>query len=286
MAKGKEKAKSKKGKKRPVAKNGLGGGKTPFERRPHAGVGDLRLVRQHMDAYRGGEGAALEVLSSLGRDASYAALTYAEELEDPELIEFSRRLVAVPPAIETNLHDLREASVDNLVAQALADEAPALRGPIELEARGSLALFDPAQVKSFLARGGRARKEASEEHAGTLAMFGLGLGTAVRVEVRAQAAEPEVSVVRRRLRVGSGVVAVGLPEASDGPRLGTVRLDFARTGLDDALERGHAQLFRLPNGIWRVEATHPSPDVLRLYVSPDPEADAPLTDLNQGVPGP
>lgn len=284
MKKSKDKAKGKKAKKRPVAKNGLAGGKTPFERRPHAGVGDLRLIRDHMDAYRNGEGAALEVLNSLGRDASFAALHYAEELEDAELIEFSRRLVAVPPAIETNLHELREASVETLVASALADEAPALRGDIELEAEGSLAFFDPAAVKRFLARGGRARKEASEEHAGTVALLGLGVAGRVRVEVRAHPPEAGVSTSSRRLRVGSGVVAAGRPEASDGPRLGTVRLDYARTGLDAALERGDAQLFRLPNGIWRVDAVHASETELRIYIYPDPDPEAPLSDLSDAVP--
>lgn len=279
MAKSKGKGKSKKKKPSSLAS------KSPFEQRrapPHAGVSDLRLVRQHMDAYRDGESAALDVLTSLGRDACVPVLAYAEELGDEELLEFARRLVAVPPAIESNLFALREAAVDTLVDEY--EDAPNLRSERTFAARGSLALFDPQQVRRFLARGGRARKEASEEHKGTLAIFGLGVADAVQVRVRPHPAPEGTPVMSRRLRVGSGVVAAGLPEASDGPRLGAVRLDPDRTALHDAADAEQVQFFKLANGVFRVDAVHSSADVLDLYVYSDANPEEKLPDSPGGVP--
>ena len=221
-----------------------------------------------MDAYRAGEVAAMEVLTSLGRDACFSALKYAEKLGDEELIDFSRRLVAVPPSIETNLFELREASVDARVKEART-VVPALASEPLVRATGSFALFDPLQTKRFLARGGRARKEPDAQHKGTLAVFGLSVSHEVTVRILQGEGPEGVSGVEQRLRVGSGVVAAGAPESSDGPRLGSVRLDPHRTQLDEALDKGMAELRALNPGVYRLVAIHPDPRTLAVYIRPD-----------------
>jgi hypothetical protein len=248
---------------------------------PHAGVGDLRLVRQHIDNYRAGEQAAFDVLTALGRDASFPALRYAEAIGDPELIDFARRLVAVPPAVHTNLAELRAAAVDAVVNRGKS--APRLAEAEALTARGSFGLFDPKAVEKWLVKGGRPSKDAAELERGTVTVLGLGVGGDVRVEVVTDPPPEARPRLRRRLRVGTGVVAVGVPEASDGPRLGAVRLDPERTGLDDALDAGRVQLFRLHPGIYAVDAYHPAPDRLRVHVHADPAPSAPL-EAGSGVP--
>lgn len=227
-----------------------------------------------MDAYRAGEVAALEVLTSLGRDAAHPALAYAEELGDPELIEHARRLVAVPPAIETNLYELREAAVDAILNRGRS--APLIEAAEGLTAQASFGLFDPSLAKAALVRGGRPRKEIEQERAGTIAVFGLSVPGKVTVHIEADKPPAGVPTTRRRLKVGSGVVVVGAPEASDGPRLGSVRLPPERTGLDDFLEARRVTVLRLSPGIYAVEACHQGADTLRVYVSPDPAPKEPL----------
>lgn len=241
---------------------------------PHAGVGDLRLVRQHIDAYRGGEVAALEVLTSLGRDAAFPALKYAEALGDAELIEHARRLVAVTPAVQTNLYELREAAVDAIIERGRL--APELGTGPAATAKAGLALFDPAQVKQALARGGRPRRELEQERAGVIAVLGLATAESVAVRLALGAPAAGQATTRRRLKVGSGVVVIAPPEASDGPRLGTVRLDPERTALDDFFDAGTASLVRIVPGIYTVEAFYSAPSELSVHVHPDREPQSPL----------
>lgn len=224
-----------------------------------------------MDNYRRGEQAALDVLTALGRDAAHPALRYAQELGDEELLDLARRLVAVPPSIHTNLAELRAAAVREVAERGRS--APRLDGAA-VTAKGSLALFDPLQVEAALVSGGRPARDPDALGRGRIAP--LGLGVAGSVEARFVAAETIPPGPRRRLRVGSGVVAVGAPDAADGPRLGTVRLDPERTGLDDALDAGRAQLFRLDPGVYLVGARHPGPDALEVILAPDPDPSAPI----------
>lgn len=283
LGKSKSKAPSKKRKKK-LQKPRAGRATFAVRKGPHGGtLGDLRLVRQHIDAYRAGEPAALDVLMSLGRDAAYPALEYAEALQDPELIELARRLVAVPPAHVTNLYDLRAAAVEAVVERG--KEAPSLFSAEPVVRGGGLALFDPREVSGALVRSGRPRREVEPQERGAIAVFGMSLLGDVQVRVVAGSPEEGKETLRRRLRVTSGVVAVGAPEAADGPRLGTVRLDPERTGLDHALAAGRVELFRLPPGLYRVDATHPPSGGVLLFVHPETEPEGSLVLDSGAVPG-
>jgi hypothetical protein len=237
------------------------------------GPGDLRAVRYHVEQWRKrGVEEARNMLMMLGRDASFTVCQVAEEWKDGELLEFGRRLVAVKPQIESNLKQLRRASVLAHVAQAKSDAPPAIEVE-DLEASGgAFAVFDPERLAGDLASGGRARKDAERMSAGDVAWFGL--PRVAPIPVRFTTVPVEGEALRLRLRVDSGVVFAGAPEASDGPRLGTVRLDPARTGLDEHLEKG--RFLRMKPGVYRIDARM-SRDGVAVHLMPDPDPDAPLT---------
>lgn len=270
-------AKSKSGKSAKTKKKAKPKAVSPFAQlksSPHAGLGDLRLIRQHMDAHRAGEPGALEVLTRLGRDASFTAYAYAKELGDAELLDIARRLVAVPPEVHTNLFALREASVDAVVARH--EGAPDLDALEPFTVMGSFGLFDPANVKTAIAKGGRPRTENAKVLDGTVAILGMSVPDLVTVRFEMGPPPEGTATFRRRLKVSTGVVAVGAPEASDGPRLGAVRIDPEQTGLDLALAAGKIRIGRIRPGIYALDAAHLTSSTLTVWVHPDPSPSGPL----------
>jgi hypothetical protein len=106
---------------------------------------------------------------------------------------------------------------------------------------------------------------------GDVAWFGL--PTAAPTAVRFTTQPCETGALRLRLRVDSGVVFAGPPEASDGPRLGTVRIDPNRTQLDEHLGKG--RFLRMKPGVYRIDARL-GPDGVVVHLIPDPDPDARL----------
>ena len=145
-------------------------------------------------------------------------------------------------------------------------------------------LFDPIQVEDALAAGGRPAKEAKRLQQGAVAEFTLPGSDAARARFVAGPPEASVRGLRRRLRVASGVVAVGDPEASSGPRLGAVRVDPERTGLHDALERRAVAFFRLDPGLYAVDGCVAEPGAVVFYVYPDPKPRGQLAPVGAVVP--
>jgi hypothetical protein len=236
------------------------------------GPGDLRAVRHHVEQWRKhGVEEARNMLMMLGRDASFTVCEVAEEWKDEELLAFGRRLVAVRPQLETNLDELRRLSVKAHVERAKESAVPA----VEIEGveaiGGAFALFDPQRLIEDLTKGGRPRKELDRVNAGDVAWFGLPTAAATAVRFTSQPAP--AGALRLRLRVDSGVVFAGAPEASDGPRLGTVRLDPQRTRLDEHLNSGH--FLRMKPGVYRIDARLESGTVM-VHLRPD---EAPETKL-------
>ncbi len=202
-----------------------------------AGSGDLRLVGQHIEHFLKGVREAEEALLLLGRDASALVIAEAAERGSEELAQLGKKLAAMPPRISTNLYALRKASVEALAASGKS-KAPKLAKSPKVEVQGNaVAIFDPARVSDALARSGRVRNDTERVVRGDIAWFGLGVAPSHTVEVSGKAA-PGDSRVKLGLVVDSGVVFVGPPEAADGPRLGTVRLDPHKTALDDHAVRG------------------------------------------------
>jgi hypothetical protein len=202
-----------------------------------AGSGDLRLVGQHVEKFLEGVREAEEALLLLGRDASALVIAEAAKRDDPRLVELGRKLAAMPPRVSTNLHELRKASVAEL-AEAGLKRAPALSRSPKVEVHGPAAvLFDPLRIADALARSGRVRNDTERVTRGDIAWFGLGAASSYTLTLTS-AAPTDAPILRAPLEVGSGVLFVGPPEAADGPRLGTVRLDPHKTALDDHAVRG------------------------------------------------
>lgn len=279
----------KKKRKKPAPKPGGLRPESLFEKRRSTTdpMGDLRLVGQHLQAYLDGEPAGLELVQRMGRDASHPALAFAEQSGDAELLTLARRLVAVPPEVKTNLFELREEAVEAQMRTAAG--APELGGLV-LRRTGNVALFDPSQVKKALVQGGRPRNEPDARSKGALLSFGFGVGGEVEVHFHLEAPPEPRPGALGRLRVGSGLVAVGAPEASDGPRIGTVRLDPQATALDAAHAAGTIQFARLAPGVYAARAWHSGPDRLEVFLYPDPEPNRPLDYLGDpslsAVPAP
>jgi hypothetical protein len=236
------------------------------------GPGDLRAVRYHVEQWRKhGVEEARNMLMMLGRDASFTVCEVAEEWKDEELLAFGRRLVAVRPQLETNLDDLRRLSVKTHVEEAKESALPAVEIEGVQAVGGAFALFDPQRLIEDLTKGGRPRKELDRVNAGDVAWFGLPTAGATAIRFTTQPAP--AGALRLRLRVDSGVVFAGAPEASDGPRLGTVRRDPHRTRLDEHLNSGH--FLRMKPGVYRIDARLESGTVM-VHLRPD---EAPETKL-------
>lgn len=235
------------------------------------GPGDLRAVRHHVEEWRKrGNEEALGVLMMLGRDASFSVCAIADEWNDDELRDFGRRLVAVAPEVETNLLALRLASVSAHVNRAKSSARPAMDAELEIGG-GAIALFDPMKVAGDLAGGGRPRKDAARMERGDIAWFGLPSPVPARVRFVVEA-PPEPTLVLR-LGVESGIVFCGPPEASDGPRFGSVRRDPERTELDARIAAGG--FLRVKPGLYRVAPALDDGGVT-VWMWPDPDPSAAL----------
>lgn len=240
--------------------------KPAFKPKGFSGPGDLRAVAHHVDQWRNhGVEEARNMLMMLGRDASFTVCQIAEEQKDEELLEFGRRLVAVRPQLETNLNELRRASVRQHVQRAKGSAVPAVEVEDLSVGGGAVGMFDPMRVVEDLVVSGRPRKDAERLSAGDVAWFGLPRAAPTPVRFTTQPCETEA--LRLRLRVDSGIVFVGAPEASDGPRLGTVRRDPGRTQLDDHL--GSGRFLRMKPGVYRVDARLSAAGVV-VHLLPDP----------------
>jgi hypothetical protein len=216
------------------------------------GPGDLRRVPALVEAWLKGDASAASALQDLGRDAAHPVLALAEKKRSAELAELGRRLLVTPPQVETNLVALRMASVDSRLAKART-AAPLLGKQRDVAVEGgAVAVFDPARVKESLARNGRPRRDPARVAAGDVAWVGLPSLGASSVRLVAGAPPLGQATLALRLTVESGVIFVGPPEASDGPRLGELRRDPFSTGLDEHLPRG--KLFRLRAGTYRLDA--------------------------------
>ncbi len=234
------------------------------------GPGDLRAVRYHIDQWRkNGVEEARNMLMMLGRDASFTVCEVATERKDEALMAFGRRLVAVRPQLETNLNALRRASVRAHVERARKEAAPAVEVDNLAVAGGAVAVFDPERVVEALARGGWPRKDEARVNAGDVAWFGLPRTAPMPVRFTTRPADGRP--LRLRLRVESGVVFAGAPEASDGPRLGTVRRDPHHTQLDAHLSSG--RFLRVKPGVYLLDVVLTGAEVtVHLGLDPDPEA--------------
>jgi len=230
--------------------------------------GDLRAVAAHLKAYHNGQSEEATIaLMGMGRDASFLVREAAESSDDPELTELAKKLAAVPPQVDTNLYGLRRASVQDRVNEALEDAPLAIEAENLMATGGAIAFFDPMRVQDDLAKSGRPRRDPERAQVGDLAWVGLPTAGGTPVQLHADP-PPEGQQTRRlRLKVQSGVVFVGPPEASDGPRLGTVRLDPFHTELDAHMMRG--AFVRLKPGIYAVHA-YLSDSALEVHLIPDP----------------
>ena len=161
----------------------------------------------------------------------------AKEKGDEELEAFARRLSAMPPQIETNLHELRRESVRDHVKAAQLEAPLAVESKVEVRG-GAVGLFDPERVLEDLAKAGRPRRDRERIQRGDVTWLGTSDAGARRARFLLDAPPTAQQTLDVRLEVNSGVVFVGPPEASDGPRLGTVRLDPFHTMLDEHLGNG------------------------------------------------
>ncbi len=200
--------------------------------------GDLRAVSALVEAWIAGDASASEALMMFGRDASFEVLSLAEQHQNKELAEFGRRLVAVPPHVETNLYGLRRRSVSAAIENVARAGVQATEVRDLVATGGSIAFFDPHLVIDDLVKGGRPRKDTARLAAGDLAWFGLPTADPRPVRIEFGPPPEGVTPLRLRLKVKTGVVFAGPPEASDGPRLGAVRIDPYHTALDAHVERG------------------------------------------------
>lgn len=209
-----------------------------YQRLEEAGVGDLRLVAQHVEGFLNGVREAEEALLLMGRDAAALVLAEADKRKSEPLSELGRKLAALRPRVDTNLHELRAESVGRLCELAQKNAPKLSSSPVITVRSPAVALFDPVRVVDALARTGRPRNDVARVTAGDIAWAGLGGKESYAVRLTADAPADAAGALELRLVVESGAVFVGPPEAADGARLGTVRLDPYRTGLDDHLERG------------------------------------------------
>lgn len=239
------------------------------------GSGDLRLIPAHIEHFIAGNEQARFALRALGRDAAVPVMRAAKELAHAELEDFAQKLFATKPAVETNLMILREVSVMEQVEAGRGRSMPTDGAKVTI--RGTqVGLFDPARHAKTLARGGRPRNEPAALGAGEIAWFLLAPEQEAELECRMEA-RTEGSLALR-LRVSSGLVFIGSPEASDGPRLGELRLDPFHTGFDGHV--GAGAFIELAPGLYEVGALRTAPGKVRLSFAPLPESSpSALVDL-------
>ena len=247
-------------------------------------AGDLRLIEPHVKNFIKGVEEAEGALRMMGRDASQVVVELGEALEDERVVELGKNLVAVKPQVPTNLRALRHASVAGHVAEA-GSSAPLLIDGGAVAAPGNvIALFDPMRVADALVKSGRPRTDAERVGKGDLAIFPLPAGVEnVTFSLEAPPEGQDTSDVR--LTIDSGVAFIGPPEASDGPRMGEIRIHPFRTGLDDFLERGSFR--RVEAGRYDVRAYQDGETVcVHLTSAADDADDGPLEPGAIALPPP
>lgn len=252
-----------------------------------AAEGDLRFVEAHVDYYLQGVEQADVALKKLGRDAAETVTQIARRLGNAELEAYGRKLTALKPQVETNMAELRRASVVEHVEGA-RKKAPSIgdtpRFSLELP---TIAIFDPLRVVDALVRGGRPRLDKNRVGAGDVAWFPreTDVGSIALAMAEAAPAAGE-GALELRLTVSSGLVFVGPPEASDGPRLGSVRLDPFRTQLDEYV--GQGRFARVDPGHYAVHVRRGATGVAVTLVATEDEApfDVDLARLGIAAPTP
>lgn len=223
------------------------------------GAGDLRLVAAHVNEYRKGVEEAETALRMLGRDAALTVIRLGEELADAKVIELGQSLVAVRPRFPTNLYELREDSVAKHIEAARKD-APLLTDDVKVPDQSlAVGIFDPARVADALIKSGKPRQRAERLGAGDIAWFPINHAASAAVRLKVGEAPKSATSSAMRVCVESGIVFVGPPQASDGPRLGTIRLDPFTTNLDKHLSAG--VFVRVAPGQYEVRAGRNGDDV-------------------------
>lgn len=228
---------------------------------------DLRLVPTHVAALDSDQkDQAMGVLMGMGRDAAFQVFELAKEKDDEELNLLARRLSATPPQVDTNLYALRRASVQDLVEEAQSDAPLIVESAITVHG-GAVTIFDPLCVVDDLVKSGRPRRDLARLEVGDLALFGMDKSQDHSVRFSTDPPPEGQSVLVQRLKVESGVVLVSVPEASDGPRLGTVRLDPFHTHADEHASNGGWG--RIKSGMYRLSAYVDGEEVIQIFIAPD-----------------
>lgn len=238
-------------------------------------IADLRKANGYLETVlKGGPGAdaAEGELIQYGRDAAGLVQRFADEHKSDALKALAKKLIAVPPAQKTNLLALRHASIKELISSA-QDQGANATDVQDLEIKSNVvALFDPERIADVLVKGGKPRKDPMKIGAGELAWFAIG-ATPIHVSITTAPLPEGQAASSNLLQVVSGMIFVGPPEASDGPRLGEVRLDPFHVGLHAFL--GAGRLVRLKAGTWRVFAYQSQGNRVHLHLAP--EANPPET---------
>jgi hypothetical protein len=232
-------------------------------------IGDLKQAEGYLrEVLKGGPGAeaAEGELIQYGRDAAGLVQRYADEHKSDALKALAKKLIACPPQLKTNLMELRHASIKELISNAL-DQGQNATDVRELDVKSNtVALFDPSNVAEALVKGGKPRKDPLRIGAGDIVWFAI---NAMPIQVTVTTAPlPEGQAASSNLlKVESGIIFVGPPEASDGPRLGEVRLDPFRTSLHQHL--GAGRLVRLKAGTWRAFAYRAGGSRVLVHLAPE-----------------
>ncbi|MBI2376513.1 MAG: hypothetical protein HYV07_21135 [Deltaproteobacteria bacterium] len=232
---------------------------------PNLGAGDLRLLDILVADFMNGVPEAETTLKIIGRDAAHTVTRMGEQKGHAGLIELGKKLIAIRPQVETNLLELRRASVSAHLERAEATAPLATDGSVDVGWH-SVAIFDPACVVDDLAKGGRPRQDPKRIVAGDIAWFSLAPDAAASIRFTTAEPQGDEPGLRLKLRVASGLVYVGPPEASDGPRLGEVRLDPFTTRFDEHLSKG--QLVKLKPGDYELRARRLEPGQLEVRIRP------------------
>ncbi len=244
------------------------------------GSGDLRLIQDHVMHFREGVKEAEIALRNLGRHAAITVRAMGDALGDEKVIELAKELVATPPRLETNLYQLRKASVLAHVERAAAEAPLAIDGGLA-EASNNIAFFDPIRVTDGLVKTGRVRTKPDR----------LGCGDVLIIPLEGQPVVPTLllgeppegqETLDMPLQVESGVIFAGPPEASDGPRMGEVRLDPFSTQLDAHLEQGAFR--RVAPGHYLARIYLSDSELFIHLVQRDKGVDTPIDPGSIGVP--
>jgi hypothetical protein len=260
-----------------------GSKKTPTKLKLDAkAAGDLRLIPAHIEHYLRGVPEAARALRDLGRDAAELVIEIARAKQHAELEAFGKKLVALKPQLETNMIELRAEAIDDVLERA-EKSAVAVGVGTSLSFEGMmLGFFDPLSVADALVKGGRPRADRTRVARGDIAWFPLGGARTIRVS---EGSTPPPGALELRLKVSSGLVYVGPPEASDGPRLGSVRLHPHRTQLDDFESKG--RFLKVPEGMYAVHVELPPEGEIRVHLNLTPDAEPIEVDLaSLGLPDP